>query len=124
MNSLISDIEYFEGFIGAFGTLISFIFFRNILQLNNLGIIMSLSFFTTWLLRRICVSLYKELKYNGHKYDFDVFNMRIKGTNLYTQLIILCSIIFAYFTSKKKISYVSIIMYLFFIINFYTYIMR
>ena len=127
INEYITDVQYFEGFIGAFGTIFTFIFFRRILKLKNMSIIVGLSFMTTWILRKSLMNIYKKLQTNDeneNEYNVFIFNNEFKGVNLYILFIILVTTGLAYTVSLKKISHISILIYLFFITFFYFFVKK
>jgi len=60
---LLNDNQYFEGFVGALGTMVSFFVFRKIFDLNtNMGIVLGLTFISTWLIRKMGMSIYNQVK--------------------------------------------------------------
>ena len=118
-QKLITDVQYFEGFVGAFGTIFAFIFFRRILKLKNMSIVVGLSFLTSWIVRKVSMNIYKELKNDTEKkYDIGT----VKGVNAYALFIILISTALSYKVAVKKISYVSMLVYAFFIGFFYFFV--
>lgn len=63
----LTDAQFIEGFAGAFGQILSYHFFHDIVfkdSNKNLNIILGLSFLTTWLFRKIFMNLYSEIKLN------------------------------------------------------------
>jgi phosphatidylserine synthase len=116
MNEYITDIQYFEGFVGGFGSLFSFIFFQKVLKLQNISSIVGLSFLTTWILRKVLMNIYIKLKNKkANKYN-------IKSVNLYIISIILISSLLAYIYAIKNISYLSVFVYALFILFFYLFV--
>lgn len=123
LKEYISDVQYFEGFIGAFGTIISFIFFNQVLKLNNTSVIVSLTFLMTWILRKFLMNIYIKLKNDyENKYNVYILHNKIKGVDLYTFFIFLITSVLMYNTALKKISYVSKLVYVFFILFFYLFV--
>ena len=60
---VINDNEYFEGFVGALGTIVSYFVFRQLFDENkNMGIVLGLTFISTWIIRKIGMNIYKDLK--------------------------------------------------------------
>ena len=123
MNEYITDVQYFEGFIGAFGTIISFVFFRRVLSIKNMSIIVGLSFLMTWILRKVLMNYYVKLKNdNTNKYNVSIGNNYIKGINIYILFIFLLTSILVYNVALKKISYMSKLVYVFFVAFFYFFV--
>ena len=119
MNEYITDVQYFEGFVGAFGTILSFTFFQRTLKLKNMSVIIGLSFLMTWILRKVLMNIYTKIdKENTNKYDLSIGNYNVKGINMYILLIILFTSILVYNIALKKISYMSKLVYVFFIAFF------
>lgn len=123
LNEYITDVQYFEGFIGAFGTILSFIYFRRVLKLKNMSVVVSLSFLMTWILRKSLMNVYVKLRNdNENKYNVNIMNNEMKGVNLYILFIILVTSVLVYNVALKKISYVSKLVYVFFIAFFYFFV--
>jgi len=123
LNEYITDVQYFEGFIGAFGTILSFIYFRRVLKLKNMSVIVGLSFLMTWILRKSLMNIYVKLRNdNENKYNVNIMNNEMKGVNLYILFIILVTSALVYNVALKKISYVSKLVYVFFIAFFYFFV--
>jgi len=123
LNEYITDVQYFEGFIGAFGTILSFIYFRRVLKLKNMSVVVSLSFLMTWILRKSLMNVYVKLRNdNENKYNVNIMNNEMKGVNLYILFIILVTSALVYNVALKKISYVSKLVYVFFIAFFYFFV--
>jgi len=60
---LLNDAEFFEGFVGALGTIVSFFVFRKIFSgSKNMGIVLGLTFITTWVIRKMGMNVYKHIK--------------------------------------------------------------
>ena len=119
MNEYITDVQYFEGFVGAFGTILSFTFFQRILKLKNMSVIIGLSFLMTWILRKVLMNIYNKIdKENTNKYNLSIGNYNVKGINMYILFIILFTSILIYNIALKKISYMSKLVYVFFIAFF------
>ena len=119
LNEYITDVQYFEGFIGAFGTILSFIYFRRVLKLKNMSVVVGLSFLMTWILRKSLMNVYVKLRNdNENKYNVNIMNNEMKGVNLYILFIILITSALVYNVALKKISYVSKLVYVFFIAFF------
>lgn len=123
LNEYITDIQYFEGFIGAFGTILSFTYFRRVLKLKNMSVIVGLSFLMTWILRKSLMNIYVKLRNDsGNKYNVNIMNNQVKGVNLYILFIIFVTSALVYNVALKKISYVSKLVYVFFIAFFYFFV--
>ena len=123
LNEYITDVQYFEGFIGAFGTILSFIYFRRVLKLRNMSVVVGLSFLMTWILRKSLMNLYIKLRNDTeNKYNVNIMNNEMKGVNLYILFIILVTSALVYNVALKKISYVSKLVYVFFIAFFYFFV--
>jgi len=123
LNEYITDVQYFEGFIGAFGTILSFIYFRRVLKLRNMSVVVGLSFLMTWILRKSLMNLYVNLRNDTeNKYNVNIMNNEMKGVNLYILFIILVTSVLVYNVALKKISYVSKLVYVFFIAFFYFFV--
>jgi hypothetical protein len=123
LNEYITDVQYFEGFIGAFGSILSFIYFRRVLKLKNMSVVVGLSFLMTWILRKSLMNIYvKLLKDSENKYNVNIMNNNVKGVNLYILFIILVTSVLVYTVALKKISYISKLLYVFFIAFFYFFI--
>jgi hypothetical protein len=123
VNEYITDVQYFEGFVGAFGTILSFIFFRRVLKLKNMSVVVGLSFLMTWILRKLLMNLYVKLRNDSeNKYNVNIMNNEMKGVNLYILFIILITSALVYNVALKKISYVSKLVYVFFIAFFYFFV--
>ena len=123
LNEYITDVQYFEGFIGAFGTILSFTYFRRVLKLNNMSVVVGLSFLMTWILRKSLMNIYVKLRNDSeNKYNFNIMNNEVKGVNMYILFIILVTGGLVYNVALKKISYVSKLVYVFFIAFFYFFV--
>lgn len=123
LNEYITDVQYFEGFVGAFGTILSFIYFRRVLKLKNMSVVVGLSFLTTWILRKLLMNVYVKLRNdNENKYNVNIMNNEMKGVNLYILFIILVTSVLVYNVALKKISYLSKLVYVFFIAFFYFFV--
>ena len=118
-QKFITDVQYFEGFVGAFGTIFAFVFFRRILKLKNMSIVVGLSFLTSWIVSKVSMNIYKELKNDTEK-KYDIGTM--KGVNAFILFVILLSSALAYKVAIKKISYLSMLVYAFFISFFYFFV--
>lgn len=123
LNEYITDVQYFEGFVGAFGTILSFIYFRRVLKLKNMSVVVGLSFLMTWILRKLLMNLYVKLRNDSeNKYNVNIMNNEMKGVNLYILFIILITSALVYNVALKKISYLSKLVYVFFIAFFYFFV--
>jgi hypothetical protein len=123
LNEYITDVQYFEGFIGAFGSILSYTYFRRVLKLKNMSVVVGLSFLMTWILRKSLMNVYlKLINDSKNKYDVNIMNNNVKGVNLYILFIILVTSGLVYNVTLKKISYVSKLVYLFFIAFFYFFV--
>ena len=72
---IIDDSEILEGIVGGIGTLCTFILFRHILNFKKKsGIILGLSFLTTWLLRKIVMNIYNNIK-NVYKINDKIYKL-------------------------------------------------
>jgi hypothetical protein len=123
LNEYITDVQYFEGFVGAFGTIISFVYLRRVLKINNMSVVVGLSFLITWILRKSLMNLYVKLRNDSeNKYNVNIMNNEMKGVNLYILFIIFVTSLLVYKVALKKISYVSKLVYVFFISFFYFFV--
>ena len=123
LNEYITDVQYFEGFIGAFGSILSYTYFRRVLKLKNMSVVVGLSFLMTWILRKSLMNVYlKLINDSKNKYDVNIMNNNVKGVNLYILFIILVTSALVYNVALKKISYVSKLVYVFFIAFFYFFV--
>ena len=123
MNEYITDVQYFEGFIGAFGTIISFTYFRRVLKLKNMSVVVGLSFLMTWIIRKLLMNIYVKLRNDSeNKYNVNILNNKTKGVNLYIIFIILLTSVLVYNVALKKISHISKLVYVFFIVFFYFFV--
>lgn len=123
LNEYITDIQYFEGFIGAFGTILSFTYFRRVLKLKNMSVIVGLSFLMTWILRKSLMNIYIKLMNDSeNKYNVNIMNNQVKGVNLYILFILLVTSVLVHNVALKKISHISKLIYAFFIAFFYFFI--
>lgn len=123
MNEYITDVQYFEGFIGAFGTIISFTYFRRVLKLKNMSVVVGLSFLMTWIIRKLLMNIYVKLRNDSeNKYNVNILNNKAKGVNLYIIFIILLTSVLVYNVALKKISHISKLVYVFFIVFFYFFV--
>jgi hypothetical protein len=123
LNEYITDVQYFEGFIGAFGSILSYTYFRRVLKLKNMSVVVGLSFLMTWILRKSLMNVYLKLRNdNENKYNVNIMNNEMKGVNLYILFIILVTSVLVYNVALKKISYVSKLVYVFFIAFFYFFV--
>lgn len=123
LNEYITDVQYFEGFVGAFGNVISFVYLRRFLKLKNISVVIGLSFLITWILRKSLMNIYIKLKNDKeNKYNVNILNNEIKGVNMYILFIILMTSLLVYNISLKNISHVSKLVYLFFIVFFYMFV--
>lgn len=110
--------EYIEGFVGGFGSILSYYLLSKKLKLKNIGTVMSLTFFITWFLRKITLDIYQ---INAHKLynkshntqDLDMLLIHIVSA------IVAVSVLLAYISSTKSISYISVIIYFSLIIGVY-----
>ena len=79
LNEYITDVQYFEGFVGAFGTILSFAYFRRISKLKNISVVIGLSFLVTWILRKILMNIYVKLRNDSvNKYNVNILNNEIR----------------------------------------------
>lgn len=123
MKNYITDEQYFEGFIGAFGTIASFIFFQRTLKLKNTSVIIGLSFLMTWILRKLSMNIYIQLKNDSKsKYKIKILNKEFKGVNIYVFVNILLTSVLAYNVALKNTSYLSIFVYMICIVFFYFFV--
>lgn len=123
LNEYITDVQYFEGFVGAFGAVISFVCLRRLLKLKNLSVVIGLSFLITWILRKTLMNIYVKLRNDTeNKYNVNILNNEIKSVNMYILFIIFVTTVLVYNVALKKISYVSKLVYIFFISFFYLFV--
>lgn len=127
--TILTEVEYFEGFVGALGTMISFFIFRQMFDLNNnMGIVLGLTFISTWLMRKIGMSVYfhmkEELKIKNKKLKlseiFDLSNVSNPKQTYY--IIVITFLLFigivSTLTAKKVISPINIVIFLMYCIGF------
>ena len=126
---LLNDNQYFEGFMGALGTMVSFFVFRKIFDLNtNMGIVLGLTFISTWLIRKMGMSIYYQVKKNLKQENktiilTDYFNLSDVENPKQTYYIIVISFllfigVMSTLTARKAISPVNIIIYLLYCVGF------
>ncbi len=132
----ITDAQFIEGFAGTFGQILSYYFFHDIVFKNkdkNLNIILGLSFLTTWLIRKIFMNLYNELKVNlnlGLFYtpSFLKFNKnnsqedKAKNKKRFffgILIFFICISLLGNFTASKPINRESIYIFIVFIVLYY-----
>lgn len=105
---LITEDQYLEGLVGAFGTLFSFFFFRRLLGLKtNISVIVGLSFIVAWFIRKMFMNLYAKIKNQPDKTDSEIRHMK----KIFVASLILISVISANMIAKKKISNKSKLVY-------------
>lgn len=81
---IIDDAEILEGIVGGIGTLCTFILFRHILNFKKKsGIILGLSFLTTWILRKIVMNIYNNIK-KIYKINNKIYNIKTNTTYINT----------------------------------------
>ena len=126
---ILNDNQYFEGFVGALGTMISFFVFRNFFDLNtNMGIVLGLTFISTWLIRKMGMSIYDQIKKNLKQENKslnvnDYLNLSDVENPKQTYYIIVISFllfigVMSTLTARKVISPVNIIIYLLYCVGF------
>ena len=127
--TILNDEQYFEGFVGALGTMISFFVFRQLFDLNNnMGIVLGLTFISTWLIRKMSMSIYfhvkEELKIKKKKLKLtEVFDLSKVSNPKQTYYIIVISFLLfigvvSTLTANKVISPINIIIFLMYCIGF------
>ena len=127
--TILNDEQYFEGFVGALGTMISFFVFRQLFDLNNnMGIVLGLTFISTWLIRKMSMSIYfhmkEELKIKKKNLKLtEVFDLSKVSNPKQTYYIIVISFLLfigvvSTLTAKKVISPINIIVFLMYCIGF------
>jgi hypothetical protein len=129
---LIHDREYFEGFVGAFGTILSFYVFRQLFDVDdNLGILLGLTFITTWLIRKMGMNIYTHMKSELNIDDHDLYVKEIdylekyndkKQYYIFTSLFFLIVGIMATLTANKALSTINISIYLLYVVGFFSLI--
>ena len=127
--TILTDEQYFEGFVGALGTIVSFYIFRRLFDLNNnLGIVLGLTFISTWLIRKMGMSIYyhmkQELKIKKKNLKLsELFDLSKVSNPKQTYYIIVISFllfigVISTLTAKKVISPINIIIFLMYCIGF------
>ena len=126
---LLNDNQYFEGFMGALGTMVSFFVFRKIFDLNkNMGIVLGLTFISTWLIRKMGMSIYyqvkKDLKQENKTLNIsNYFNLSdVENPKQIYYIVVISVLLFigvvSTLTARKVISPVNIAIYLLYCIGF------
>lgn len=128
--NLLNDEQYFEGFVGALGTIVSFFVFRQLFDLNNnnMGIVLGLTFISTWLIRKMGMNIYhhlkEELKIKKKKFTIsEIFDLsEVTNPKQTYYIIVVCFLLFigvmSTLTAKKVISPVNITIFLIYCIGF------
>ena len=127
--TLLNDSQYFEGFVGALGTMISFFVFRQIFDLNsNMGIVLGLTFISTWLIRKMGMSVYKNVKNNlgqpekewriNELYDLETLENPKRAYYIILGLFLLFIGIVSAMTARKVISPTNTIVFLLYCVGF------
>ena len=114
MNLPISDVQFIEGFVGAFAAVFCFYFLKKQLLLkNNVGIIGGLTFLISWTIRKMFVNTY--VKYKAHS--------SLNETALSVNNLALAFAFFTgmagYLTATKKINMSVFVIYFVFMIVLY-----
>jgi hypothetical protein len=126
---LLDDNQYFEGFMGALGTMVSFFVFRKIFDLStNMGIVLGLTFISTWLIRKMGMSIYyqvkKDLKQkNKTLFVSNYFNLSdVENPKQMYYIVVMSVLLFigimSTLTARKVISPVNITIYLLYCVGF------
>jgi len=126
---LLNDNQYFEGFMGALGTMVSFFVFRKIFDLNkNMGIVLGLTFISTWLIRKMGMSIYyqvkKDLKQENKTLNIsNYFNLSdVENPKQIYYIVVISVLLFigvvSTLTARKVISPVNIAIYLLYCVGF------
>tara|TARA_B100000035_G_scaffold195868_1_gene167298 strand:- start:339 stop:776 length:438 start_codon:yes stop_codon:yes gene_type:complete len=126
---LLRDKEYFEGFVGAFGTMISFFVFRQIFDLNqNMGIVLGLTFISTWLIRKMGMNIFNHVKQEldldeyklkiGEPYDLENSEEPKKKYYIFVISFFLLVGVMATLTAKKVISPLNIVIFLLYVVGY------
>ena len=127
--TILNDEQYFEGFVGALGTIVSFFVFRQLFDLNNnMGIVLGLTFISTWLIRKMGMNIYyhmkEELQINKKNVKLsEIFDLSKVSNPKQTYYIIIISFllfvgVISTLTAKKVISPINIIVFLIYCIGF------
>jgi len=126
---ILNDNQYFEGFVGALGTMVSFFVFRKIFDLNtNMGIVLGLTFISTWLIRKMGMSIYYQVKKNLKQENKslnvnDYLNLSdVENPKQMYYIIVISFLLFigimSTLTARKVISPINIIIYLLYCVGF------
>lgn len=115
MDGYISEVQMFEGFVGAFAAYIAFYLLRRNYKSKNIGIVAGLTFLISWVFRKIFVNNYSFLKKQSETKKITRF---LTSYNKYAFLFLLCFTSLTYNTSLKKISNYHIVIYFIFIFVF------
>lgn len=130
---LLRDKEYFEGFVGAFGTMISFFVFRQLFDLSeNMGVVLGLTFISTWIIRKMGMNVFnhvkKELELDEYKlhinevYDLENSEEPKKKYYIFVSFFFLFVGIMATLTAKKVISPLNVIIFLLYVVGYFSLI--
>lgn len=116
MNGYISEVQLFEGFVGAFAAYVAYyILKRKFKSKNNAGIVAGLTFLISWVIRKIFVNNYSFLKSQSESNKITNF---LTSYNKFAFIFILISSSIAYYTAIKKIYYYYIVIYVLFVCLF------
>lgn len=130
---VINDNEYFEGFVGALGTIVSYFVFRQLFDENkNMGIVLGLTFISTWIIRKIGMNLYKDLK-DELDVELSIFKVKdflnfskISDKKDYFYLVVTLFLIFIGFTATmtatKVLSPINITVFFVYVVAFFSLI--
>lgn len=126
---LLDDNQYFEGFMGALGTMVSFFVFRKIFDLStNMGIVLGLTFISTWLIRKMGMSIYYQVKKDLKQKNktlivSNYFNLSdVENPKQMYYIVVMSVLLFigimSTLTARKVISPVNITIYLLYCVGF------
>jgi len=125
---LLDDDEYFEGFLGALGAMACFFVFRKMMVLHNMSIVLGLTFISTWLIRKMGMNIYHQVKKKLKQKDktlnisnyFDLSDVEHPKQMYYIVVIsvlLFIGIMYA-LTARKVILPVNIYIYLLYCVGF------
>ena len=127
----LTDAQLIEGFAGAFGQIISYHFFNDIVfknnDLKNLNIVLGLSFLTTWIIRKIFMNIYvnSKISFNlGVFYVPTFFTSKSndkKKNKFFLAMVVFFALlaIVGVYTSENPINVETIYIFITFIILYY-----
>ena len=114
MEQYISQVQFFEGFVGAFAAFGSYHILKSKLKSKkNNDVVAALTFLISWIFRKVFVNVYLNLKkQNISSHSF------YRVYNLYTFFFIFLTSLMTYFIATKKIQLWYITIYVLFVLSF------